>query len=62
MEGTYVRMIKRCDPTDNLWLCDVCLKTEIQTLSGGELRKMWVDDDEEGLVLCEECINEERTK
>ena len=51
-------MFKRCEPkTDGLWLCDVCLKTEIEPVDGQfmELRKMWQDEDEQGLVLCSEC-------
>jgi hypothetical protein len=41
-----------------LLTCDGCLRSELDYVdfkNRCELRKMWRNDDEHGLILCEEC-------
>ena len=52
-------MFERMDhDCEKLIVCDQCKLNELDVITGKmfSLRAMWRDDDQDGLVLCEDCI------
>lgn len=54
----FKKLDHECEP---LAYCDLCGKSEIDSPTGrfGKLRDMYVDNDQYGLIACEECVPHE---